>query len=214
MLNRSDIGEDINTFITEQVESARDLLDTVRSWKLTRLKDKHGVECRSTSIEGSKWHVRISKHAQPPYQKFREVLLQNHTSHEANYIKAIKTHSLVEYINPKAQIFRIAYSMPPGISTRDFTPLILTHEEAHLGQFFVISIATNHPNAPPDPSNRVIRAHYTSIERVRQLDDGIVEWITATTSTAAGYLPDGLTNAMLPQELAKDVPSFLNYCKD
>ena len=203
VLDRSDIGANIDGFISEQLDNADELINTVKSWRITRLKVKHGVECRSTSIEGSKWHVRISKHDSPSYSKFKDVLLRDHTSHEANYIKAIKTHSLVEYINPQAQVFRIAYSMPPGINTRDFTPLIITHDDEQLKQFFVISIATNHPDAPPDPSGKVVRAHYTSIERVRELQDGVVEWITATTSTAAGYLPDGLTNAMLPGELAK-----------
>ncbi|TIB29954.1 hypothetical protein E3P84_03525 [Wallemia ichthyophaga] len=206
VLRRSEIGDDIKQFIAEQVDSARELIDTANRWKLTRLRDKHGVECRSTTIEGSKWHVRLSQHPTPSYQKFKEVLLHDHTAHEAEYVEAIKSHSLVEYISPQAQIFKITYRMPPGIATRDFTPLVLTHEEdggeGYSAQFFVISIATDHPNAPPDETNKVVRAKYTSIERVRETKKG-VEWITATTSTAAGFLPDGLTNLMLPNELAK-----------
>ena len=211
VLDRRDIGQDINGFITEQVDNARDLISTVREWKVSRERDRHGVECRSTEREGGKWHARISEHNDIPYNTFKKYLLNDHTANESRYIKAISDFSLVEFINPQAQIYRIVYKMPLGVSNRDFTPLILTREAKN--EFFVISLAMDHPNAPPDRSNKVVRGYYTSVEYVRQRELGSVEWITATTSTASGYLPDYLTNSLLPMEIAKDVPSFIEYYK-
>ncbi|KAI6785636.1 uncharacterized protein J7T54_005970 [Emericellopsis cladophorae] len=55
-----------------------------------------------------------------------------------------------------------------------------------------------------------VRAKYTSIERVRETDEGI-EWIMGTASDAEGFLPVWLQKMAMPKEVAKDVGMFLSW---
>lgn len=55
-----------------------------------------------------------------------------------------------------------------------------------------------------------VRGAYTSIERLRQTNDGI-EWVMGTTSDAKGALPAWVQNMVMPGPIAKDVDMFLGW---
>ncbi|KAI1130239.1 hypothetical protein F5Y10DRAFT_236128 [Nemania abortiva] len=54
-------------------------------------------------------------------------------------------------------------------------------------------------------------AFYTSIERIRKLEDGKIEWLLGTASDAAGVLPLWIQDLALPGIIWKDVPLFLGW---
>ncbi|KAI8632110.1 hypothetical protein F5Y19DRAFT_423347 [Xylariaceae sp. FL1651] len=54
-------------------------------------------------------------------------------------------------------------------------------------------------------------AFYASIERIRKLDDGRIEWLLATASDAAGILPLWIQDLALAGIVWKDVPLFLGW---
>ncbi|KAI0907113.1 hypothetical protein F4824DRAFT_480859 [Ustulina deusta] len=54
-------------------------------------------------------------------------------------------------------------------------------------------------------------AFYVSVERIRKLDDGKVEWLLGTASDAAGILPLWIQDLALADIVWKDVPLFLGW---
>lgn len=54
-------------------------------------------------------------------------------------------------------------------------------------------------------------ARYVSVERIRKLDDGKIEWLMATASDAGGMLPAWIQNMAMPGVVWKDVPLFLGW---
>ncbi|KAI1156127.1 hypothetical protein F4825DRAFT_405091 [Nemania diffusa] len=54
-------------------------------------------------------------------------------------------------------------------------------------------------------------AFYASIERIRKLENGKIEWLLGTASDAAGVLPLWIQDLALPGIVWKDVPLFLGW---
>ncbi|KAI1188930.1 hypothetical protein F5B17DRAFT_393426 [Nemania serpens] len=54
-------------------------------------------------------------------------------------------------------------------------------------------------------------AYYVSVERIRKLEDGKIEWLLGTASDAAGVLPLWIQDLALPGIVWKDVPMFLGW---
>ncbi|KAI1435349.1 hypothetical protein GGR50DRAFT_657091 [Xylaria sp. CBS 124048] len=54
-------------------------------------------------------------------------------------------------------------------------------------------------------------AFYVSVERIRKLDDGRIEWLLGTASDAAGVLPLWIQDKAISGIVWKDVPLFLGW---
>lgn len=54
-------------------------------------------------------------------------------------------------------------------------------------------------------------AFYVSVERIRKLENGNIEWLLGTASDAAGILPLWVQDLALPGIVWKDVPMFLGW---
>lgn len=54
-------------------------------------------------------------------------------------------------------------------------------------------------------------AFYVSVERIRKLEDGKIEWLLSTASDAAGILPLWIQDKALAGIVWKDVPMFLGW---
>ncbi|KAI1172818.1 hypothetical protein F4777DRAFT_489141 [Nemania sp. FL0916] len=54
-------------------------------------------------------------------------------------------------------------------------------------------------------------AFYVSIERIRKLEDGKIEWLLGTASDAGGILPLWIQDLALPGIVWKDVPMYLSW---
>lgn len=56
-----------------------------------------------------------------------------------------------------------------------------------------------------------VRGAYSSVEIIRETDDGMVEWIMGTASDAAGWVPQRVQNLAVPGQIAKDVDMFMRW---
>ncbi|KAH8910856.1 hypothetical protein BR93DRAFT_955887 [Coniochaeta sp. PMI_546] len=60
----------------------------------------------------------------------------------------------------------------------------------------------------------VVVGSYASVERVRKVEGGDIEWIMATASDARGVLPMWVQTRAVPGQIAKDVGLFLGWVKE
>jgi len=56
-----------------------------------------------------------------------------------------------------------------------------------------------------------VRGKYAAVERLKELEDGSVEWRVATTTTVGGFVPDWVTSKAVPAAIAEDVQQFLAW---
>ncbi|KAH8193777.1 hypothetical protein TruAng_012054 [Truncatella angustata] len=82
-------------------------------------------------------------------------------------------------------------------------------------EFVVVSIPV--PDFGESESSRLASekgaqvASYVSVERIRKLESGKIEWLMATASDAGGVLPQFVQNMAMPGIVWKDVPLFLGW---
>jgi hypothetical protein len=57
----------------------------------------------------------------------------------------------------------------------------------------------------------VVVGSYASVERIRKLPDGNIEWVMAVASDAKGVLPMRVQVLAIPGQIAKDVPLFFSW---
>ncbi|PKS10572.1 hypothetical protein jhhlp_002326 [Lomentospora prolificans] len=102
------------------------------------------------------------------------------------------------------------------LKDRVFAVLQMTASAAgEAREFVVVSIAindfSNAPEAVLSKEKGPVVGAYTSVERVRKLDTGEIEWIMATVSDARGVLPLWVQAMAVPGQVAKDVSLFLSW---
>ncbi|KAI1266799.1 hypothetical protein F5Y18DRAFT_348875 [Xylariaceae sp. FL1019] len=106
----------------------------------------------------------------------------------------------------------------PVLKDRTFPVLQLTaavKEGTGPDEFIIVSIpvpdfaSSDHANLAKEKGAQI--AYYASIERIRKLNDGKIEWLLATASDAAGVLPLWIQDKALEGIVWKDVPLYLGY---
>ncbi|KAI1329621.1 hypothetical protein F5Y16DRAFT_365621 [Xylariaceae sp. FL0255] len=106
----------------------------------------------------------------------------------------------------------------PVLKDRTFPVMQLTcavKEGTGSPEFVVVSIpvpdfgTSEHANLSKEKGAQI--AYYASVERIRKLEDGKIEWLLATASNAAGNLPLFIQDKALGGIIWKDVPLFLGY---
>ncbi|KAI1847382.1 hypothetical protein JX266_006607 [Neoarthrinium moseri] len=101
------------------------------------------------------------------------------------------------------------------LKDRTFPVLQMTAAARGKSEFLVVSIPV--PDFGTAEASRLARekgaqvASYVSVERIRKLDDGRIEWLMATASDAGGVLPMWVQNMAMPGVVWKDVPLFLGW---
>ncbi|KAJ9157897.1 DUF3074 domain-containing protein [Pleurostoma richardsiae] len=85
-------------------------------------------------------------------------------------------------------------------------------------EFLVVSVPVvdfaSAPQALMSKEKAVVVGSYVSVERVRKLPSGEIEWIMATASDAKGILPMWVQTRAVPGQIAKDVPLFLRWLQE
>ncbi|KAG8878388.1 hypothetical protein FRB97_002551 [Tulasnella sp. 331] len=168
---------------------------------------------------GPPWFMRVSRH--PPsdgtFSDFWDYLGENHAKNEAEYVPDIAKATLILAIEPGVmEVWSIHYELTTPFSPRTFTVLIVTHlETVTPRQGWIISIPfdTTADEAMMAMEERGVRGKYAAVERIRELDDGTVEWRVATTTTVGGFVPDWITSRSVPSAIAEDVPQFITWLK-
>ncbi|PHH60047.1 hypothetical protein CDD81_2176 [Ophiocordyceps australis] len=101
------------------------------------------------------------------------------------------------------------HQLPGPLRQRVFGVLQATTALRGRRDFVVVQIAVKDDSA--SQHSRLVRGAYTSVERVRDLGAGRIEWTMATVSDAKGVLPAWMQRMAVPRQIAKDVDLFLAW---
>ncbi|KAF4963010.1 hypothetical protein FSARC_8955 [Fusarium sarcochroum] len=105
------------------------------------------------------------------------------------------------------------HDLPGPLSKRVFPVLQATAAVRGRKEFLIVQIAIRASDEATDAAAHEgpIRAAYTSVERIRELGDGSLEWVMGTASDAKGLVPMWAQNLGLPGAVAKDVDKFMHW---
>ena len=139
------------------------------------------------------------------------------------FVEVVKKATLIKQVSPSQAIWSMYYRFSPPVSPRVFTVMQTIHlneENPRSGHVFVFSITLD-PNLNPrcsiivsipvdlsaDPSlakleEKGVKARYVSVEELKELPDGKVEWRMATASRAEGFIPQFLTERAVPGSIS------------
>ncbi|KAI0136540.1 hypothetical protein BJ170DRAFT_602113 [Xylariales sp. AK1849] len=187
-------------------------------------------------LEGETWMCRRSVHADAPetgtasWAEFEKCFRDEHAEAEDAFTpNVLATHEAlawdcggVEAVEGGETWARFALKVEEmrhriGKPLKDRTFPVLQMVAAAKGkhEFLVASIPV--PDFGTAEQSKLAREKgaqvgvYVSVERVRKLEDGKIEWLMATASDAGGVLPMWVQNMAMPGVVWKDVPLFLGW---
>ncbi|EOO02099.1 hypothetical protein UCRPA7_2411 [Phaeoacremonium minimum UCRPA7] len=188
---------------------------------------------------GETWVLRRSVHADAPaegtasWAEFVDCIRDRHAETEDAFTPTVLAHREamgwdcegVEVADGgltwgrfAMKLLEVKHKIPPPLNNRVFTVLQFTCAalpEDEKKEFLVVSVPIadwkTAPQAEIAKEKGVVLGAYVSIERVRKMDDGNIEWIMATASDAKGVLPGWIQNMSVPGQIAKDVPMFFSW---
>ncbi|KAI0320122.1 hypothetical protein OF83DRAFT_1053756, partial [Amylostereum chailletii] len=202
------------------VAAARKIMKATETWKRGKSYHHNTVRTFSKSKglgDGAGWHARVSVH--PPedatFDEFWSKLGQNHAVNEKEYIKDVKKSTLLKQVSPTQAIWSMYYEFSTlGVSSRTFTVLQISHLDQttpRTGLFISIPVDVSEDPGLSKTEEKAIKGHYTSVEQIRELDSGKVEWRMATSSSPGGRIPAFLVESSMAGQIAADVPHFLHW---
>lgn len=115
------------------------------------------------------------------------------------------------------------HKMPPPLKARTFPVVQATAEVKGRREFLVVQIAEVEEDAKSggengeksqhrqQQQNDQVRGVYTSVERIREVRPGEIEWVMGTVSDAKGVLPAWVQRMATPGMISKDVDAFLKW---
>ncbi|OLN88761.1 hypothetical protein CCHL11_01937 [Colletotrichum chlorophyti] len=112
-------------------------------------------------------------------------------------------------------VFEIKHKLGMPLKNRVFPELIMSAKAKGVDEFVVVSVfvsdlaGSDHGQLVKDKN--VVVGAYVSVERVRKLPTGAIEWIMATASDAKGILPAWIQAKAVLGVVAKDVALFLGW---
>ncbi|KAF6844719.1 hypothetical protein CMUS01_00785 [Colletotrichum musicola] len=115
----------------------------------------------------------------------------------------------------KISVSEIKHKLGMPLKNRVFPELIISAKARDVDEFIVVSVtvsdlATSDYGGLAKEKGVVIGA-YASVERLRRLPTGAIEWIMATASDAKGILPAWIQAKAVLGVVAKDVALFLGW---
>jgi len=201
------------------IKLGNELIESTSSWKQGKSFQKNTVKTSSHPKgpkDGAPWHCRVSEHAaeDATFDEFWSKLGQNKAENEIQYIPEIKKVKLIKQLSPTSSVWSLYYNFPPPVSPRVFTVAQITHlEETSPRTGLIVSI-------PVDLSDdaelakleeKGVKGRYVSVERLKELDNGKVEWRMATSSTPGGNIPKFIAESSMGSTISRDVTHFLHW---
>ncbi|KAK9480439.1 hypothetical protein V1514DRAFT_169958 [Lipomyces japonicus] len=160
------------------------------------------------TLYGEKWFSRVSVHEEP-YEWFKQGICDDHTENELDYIPLFRGFTEIDAGDSGWRGINARYAFPGPLSVREMPEWVLAVEpDPTIREFFVISVPADYPI-----SKNSVKGRYTSIEYVRELPDGKVEWTMAQTSDAGGWIPKWILNMNIEGTISEDVPHFIDWAK-
>ncbi|KII88304.1 hypothetical protein PLICRDRAFT_619643 [Plicaturopsis crispa FD-325 SS-3] len=203
------------------LSAARELLDSTATWKQGKSYSKHVVRTYSrpkVQGDGAAWHCRVSEHSKEDatFDEIWAKLGADKARNEMEFIPDIKKVTEVKDISPSQSIWTLLYTFPPPISSRVFTVLQVVHlDNSSPRTGLVVSIPVD-LTQPGDEElakleEKGVKGRYVSVERVRELDNGSVEWRMATSSSPGGSIPQFIAEKSMAGKISEDVPHFMHW---
>lgn len=193
------------------IAAGRELIESTDTWK--KGKTFAGVK---TLFHSGDWHCRLSEH--PPdqitFQQLWDKMAYDKASNEKEFTPILNKVTKVKELSPTAQIWALHYKFPFPVSKRIFTVLQVVHEEntnPPSGLIVSIPIDLSEHKELQKYEEKGVRAYYVSVERVKQLENGNVEWRMATSSDIGGFIPKFVTERSMDKSIAEDVPHFFHW---
>ncbi|KZT71301.1 hypothetical protein DAEQUDRAFT_124314 [Daedalea quercina L-15889] len=194
------------------------LLDSTNSWK--HGKTYHKVVKTSSRPkgpqDGAPWHCRVSEHTpeDATFDEFWSKLGEDKANNEMQYVSEIKKVTLIKEISPTQSIWSLYYTFPPPVSPRVFTVLqtkYLVTESPKKGLIVSIPVDLSDDPELAKLEEKGVKGRYVSVELLKELDNGKVEWKMATSSTPGGNIPSFVAESTMDSTIAKDVTHFLHW---
>ncbi|EMD38280.1 hypothetical protein CERSUDRAFT_49192, partial [Gelatoporia subvermispora B] len=188
-----------------------ELIESTTSWKQGKSFQKNAVKTSSRPKgpnDGAAWHCRISEHTaeDATFDEFWSKLGSNKAENEIQFIPEIKKVKLVKQLSPTSSIWTLYYTFPPPVSPRVFTVVQITHlEEASPRTGLIVSIPVDLSDDPElaKLEEKGVKGRYVSVERLKELDGGKVEWRMATSSTPGGNIPKFIAEGSMGSTISK-----------
>ena len=178
------------------------------------------------------WFLRRSIHqndavnGSASWEEFEQCFKDDHAKYEKAYTPTVsKTTRLhewncsgmdVEIDGQKWENFTLrreesTHTVPFPLKNRIFPVFQVTASQKGKKEFVIVQVAVRDNSAEMREGGRVLRGAYTSVERIRELDDGQIEWVMGCTSEARGMIPSWVQRKSVPGHLAKDVDMFMTW---
>jgi len=197
--------------------AAETLLESTSSWKQGKTYHKIVKTYSRPKLpeDGAPWHCRVSIHT-PEEATFDQLWAKLGTDkaiNEKEFIPDIKKAVRIKEISPTQSIWTMYYKFTPPVSPRVFTVLQVTHlQEETPRTGIIVSIPVDLTgDESAQLEEKGVKGRYVSIERVKELEDGNVEWTMATSSTPGGNIPTIFVEASMASKIAEDVPHFMKW---
>ncbi|KAI0072787.1 hypothetical protein K474DRAFT_1650455 [Panus rudis PR-1116 ss-1] len=201
--------------------AGRAVLDSSSSWKEGKTFHRHGTTVRTFAQpkgpqDGAGWHCRVSEHTaeDATFDEFWAKLGVDKAENEKEFVHEIKKVKLVKQISPTQSVWTLYYTFPPPVAPRVFTVLQTVHlDNASPRTGIIVSIPIDLSSDPElaELEEKGVKGRYTSVERIKELENGKVEWRMATSSTPGGNIPQFITERTMPGKISADVPQFIQW---
>ncbi|KAI9498679.1 hypothetical protein BDB00DRAFT_799094 [Zychaea mexicana] len=226
-------SQKLDKFFDDLFSEALQCVNESYQWPTTS--QTSGVTVRQKPRQNDHDHKilqRSSVHSEVTYDQLRELLFVNHSLNETKYVElmveAKELFALSSQHNNKntpkqaagggagtggaAGVYWLGFKATLA-SSREFIELVATREQKDetngLREFFVVSKPVEPTNLRP--VRNYVRGCYEAWERVRELQDGEVEWTCIQRSDPGGWVPRCLSDWIIAKEFHKDVGSIIHY---
>ncbi|KAH9901552.1 hypothetical protein C8Q73DRAFT_249431 [Cubamyces lactineus] len=201
------------------IKAGKQILESTMSWKQGKAYQHNKVKTFSRSKgprDGAGWYCRVSEHTKEDatFEEFWSKLGENKAENEMQFIPEIKTVTLIERISPTQTVWSLEYHFPPPISPRIFTVLhtaVLSTESPRTGIIVSIPVDVSDNAEYAKKEAKGAKGRYVAVERIRELEDGKVEWRMATSSTPGGSIPQFIAESSMASTISRDVTHFLEW---
>ncbi|KAG8896726.1 ATP-dependent rRNA helicase spb4 [Tulasnella sp. 403] len=176
------------------LQAGRQIIADSANWPEGKSFNHGAVRTFSRKIPtGPKWFMRVSRHGPEDgsFMDFWNVLGVNHTENEALYVPEITKATMLMAVEPGVmEVWSVHYELSAPFSPRTFTVLVVTHLEAvtpRQGWIISIPFDCRDDEALMALEERGVRGKYAAVERLRELEDGQIEWRELATQIHAVF---------------------------
>ncbi|GAA5868715.1 hypothetical protein JCM8547_003792 [Rhodosporidiobolus lusitaniae] len=176
-----------------------------------------------------------------PYETWWDALGDNHIEQEQQYVDNVVKVIDVGKKHGKKECYLKLYKLPFGATDRSFLCNVVvvspssistdqpaqSHSSAKASdksfnakdassapkgqrEFLVFSLPITTTEALPE-EKKYVRGTSCTVERIKEIDGGDIEWTCASLSTPGGSIPVKLSESKMSQSLADAVPSVLSW---